>query len=86
MELQQRRKIVSKKGKLLQRRREHMGISRRQMKKDIDGIFYQDIINIEKWGDKHPVAVKIQEKHTKKFNSIEKYLSMREQIRKGKVI
>jgi hypothetical protein len=77
---------VSKKGQELLQRRDRLGISRSQMEQDIDGVTYQDIVNIEKWGEENPVIVKKKTKYENKIKRIEKYLSMREQIRKGKVI
>ena len=56
------------------------------MEQDIDGVTYQDIVNIEKWGEENPVIVKKKTKYENKIKRIEKYLYMREQIRKGKVI
>jgi DNA-binding XRE family transcriptional regulator len=75
---------VSKKD--LQQWRESLGISRSQMEQDISGVSYQDIVNIEKWGEENPVIVKKKTKYETKIKLVEKYLSMREQIRKGKVI
>jgi DNA-binding XRE family transcriptional regulator len=75
---------VSKKD--LQQWRESLGISRSQMEQDISGVSYQDIVNIEKWGEENPVVVKKKTEYETKIKRVEKYLSMREQIRKGKVI
>jgi DNA-binding XRE family transcriptional regulator len=75
---------VSKKD--LQQWRESLGISRSQMEQDISGVSYQDIVNIEKWGEENPVIVKKKTEYETKIKRVEKYLSMREQIRKGKVI
>ena len=69
----------------LQQWRESLGISRSQMEQDISGVSYQDIVNIEKWGEENPVIVKKKTEYETKIKSVEKYLSMREQIRKGKV-
>ena len=70
----------------LQQWRESLGISRSQMEQDISGVSYQDIVNIEKWGEENPVVVKKKTEYETKIKRVEKYLSMREQIRKGKVI
>jgi hypothetical protein len=43
-------------------------------------------VNIEKWGEENPVIVKKKTEYETKIKRVEKYLSMREQIRKGKVI
>ena len=77
---------MSKKGPELLQRRDDLGISRSQMEQDIDGVTYQDIVNIEKWGEDHPVIVKKKTTYETKIRLIDNYLSMREQIRKGKVI
>lgn len=70
----------------LQQWRESLGISRSQMEQDISGVSYQDIVNIEKWGEENPVIVKKKTEYETKIKRVEKYLSMREQIRKNKVI
>ena len=77
---------MSKKGQDLQQWRESLGISRSQMEHDVVGVGYQDIRNIEKWGEEHPVVVKKKTEYEAKIKRIKTYLTKMEQIRKGKVI
>ena len=54
----------------LQQWRESLGISRSQMEQCVIGVEYQDIVNIEKWGEEHPVVVKKKTEYANKIKRI----------------
>ncbi len=69
------------KGQELKEKREKLGISRTEIEQDISGITYQDVINVEKWGNIHPSASRKKKEFEEKYKKIEKYLNNREKLR-----